>query len=44
MEMSLKLVTWTKGSMRLRLPSRARESKRVDPEGIVTNLFRPYAN
>ena len=35
--------TQTKGSTRFTLPSGARESKHVDPEGVVTNLFRPYA-
>ena len=30
--------------MRFRLLSGGRESKHVDPKGVVTNLFRPYAN
>ena len=39
-----RLVTWTKRSTQFRLLSGVRESKCVDPEGVVTNLFRPYAN
>jgi len=36
--------TVTEGSTRFRLPGGAKESKRVDPKGTVTKLFRPYAN